>query len=121
MKTCMIASLLAVGLVATAFAAEAAKFYVVKDTVGLCSVIEGSPSAGLTPIAEKGGYESRDAGDKALQEVSEKAGCQGVVEYPPYQMGRRSQPGALFVCGTVLSSTALSRGPIQLKPGTAVR
>jgi hypothetical protein len=74
------ASLLVVGLASTAFAAEAAKFYVVKDTVGLCSVVEGEPSAGLTPIAEKGGYESRDAGKKALKEVSEKAGCKGVVE-----------------------------------------
>jgi len=53
---------------------------VVKDTVGLCSVVEGKPSAGLTPIGEKGGYESRDAGKKALQEVSKEAGCQGVVE-----------------------------------------
>jgi hypothetical protein len=73
------ASLLVVGLASTALA-EAAKFYVVKDTVGLCSVVEGEPSAGLTPIAEKGGYESRDAGKKALKEVSEKAGCKGVVE-----------------------------------------
>jgi hypothetical protein len=74
------ASLLLVMLTSTAFAAEAAKFYVVKDTVGLCSVIEGKPSAGLTPIAEEGGYDSRDAGKKALQEVSKEAGCQGVVE-----------------------------------------
>jgi hypothetical protein len=74
------ASLLVVGLATTAFAAEAAKFYVVKDTVGLCSVVEGKPSAGLTPIGEKGGYESRDAGKKALKEVSKEAGCQGVVE-----------------------------------------
>jgi hypothetical protein len=73
------ASLLLIGLATAAFAAET-KFYVVKDTVGLCSVIEGEPSAGLTPIADKGGYESRDAGKKAMQEVSEKAGCQGVVE-----------------------------------------
>jgi hypothetical protein len=79
MKT-LAASLLVVGLATTAFAAEAAKFYVVKDTVGLCSVVEGKPSAGLTPIGEKGGYESRDAGKKALEEVSKEAGCQGVVE-----------------------------------------
>jgi len=74
------ATFLVLGLTTTAFAAEDAKFYVVKDTVGLCSVIEGKPSAGLTPIAEKGGYDSRDAGKKALQEVSKEAGCQGVVE-----------------------------------------
>jgi hypothetical protein len=80
MKKRMTASLLAIGLATTAIAAEAAKFYVVKDTVGLCSVVEGKPSAGLTPIGEKAGYESRDAGKKALQEVSKKAGCQGVVE-----------------------------------------
>jgi hypothetical protein len=79
MKT-LAASLLVVGLATTAFAAEVAKFYVVKDTVGLCSVVEGKPSAGLTPIGEKGGYESRDAGKKALEEVSKEAGCQGVVE-----------------------------------------
>jgi hypothetical protein len=80
MKKYILASLLVLGFSMNAFAAEAAKFYVVKDTVGLCSVIEGEPSAGMTPIAEKGGYESRDAGKKALQEVKEKAGCQGVVE-----------------------------------------
>jgi len=34
------ASLLVVGLASTAFAAEAAKFYVVKDTVGLCSAFQ---------------------------------------------------------------------------------
>jgi hypothetical protein len=79
MKT-LAASLLLIGLTTAAFAAEAAKFYVVKDTVGLCSVIEGEPSAGMTPIAEKGGYDSKDAGKKALQEVKEKAGCQGIVE-----------------------------------------
>jgi hypothetical protein len=80
MKNWMIPVLLTVGLATTAYAAEAVKFYVVKDTVGLCSVVEGKPSAGLTQIAEKGGYESRDAGKKALQEISDKAGCQGVVE-----------------------------------------
>jgi hypothetical protein len=76
----LVSTLLIAGPATTALAAQAAKFYVVKDTVGLCSVIEGEPSAGLTPIAEKGGYDSRDAGKKALQEVKEKAGCQGVVE-----------------------------------------
>ena len=80
MKYYVAASLLVIGLSSNALAAEAAKFYVVKDTVDLCSVIEGAPSAGLTKIAEEGGYESRDAGNKALKEVSEKAGCKGVVE-----------------------------------------
>jgi hypothetical protein len=42
MKKYIAASLLVLGLAMNAFAAEAAKFYVVKDTVGLCSVIEGS-------------------------------------------------------------------------------
>jgi hypothetical protein len=64
----------------TAARTESSKFYVVKDTVGLCSVVEGEPSAGLTPIAEKGGYESRDAGKQALQKASKEAGCKGVVE-----------------------------------------
>jgi hypothetical protein len=53
---------------------------VVIDTVGLCSVIKGKPSAGLTLIGEKGGDESRDAGNKALKEASKEAGCKGVVE-----------------------------------------
>lgn len=56
------------------------KFYVVKDTVGLCSVIEGEPSAGLTPIGEKGGFDTKDAGKQALQKTSKEAGCMGIVE-----------------------------------------
>ena len=44
-------------------AVAATPYYVVVDTVKNCSVIEGKPSAGLTPIGDA--YNSEDAEEGA--------------------------------------------------------
>lgn len=60
--------LAALFVVAFAFPASAAtKYFVVVDTLKNCSVIEGNPSAGLTPIGNKDGYDSKDAAKEALK------------------------------------------------------
>ena len=62
-------------------ASAATKYFVVVDTVKNCSVIEGNPSAGLTPIGNKDGYDSKDAAKEALKGVRDDAAqCSGVVE-----------------------------------------
>lgn len=79
MKKCVVASLLVIGLATSAFAAD--KYFVTVDTVGNCSVLEGSPTAGQKPIGESGGYASKDAAEKALAELrKDTATCKGVVE-----------------------------------------
>jgi len=76
MKKGIIAGLLVVGM---ALPAVAATPYYVVDTVKNCSVIEGNPSAGLTPIGDA--YDSEDAAKKALAEVrKDEKQCVGVVE-----------------------------------------
>jgi hypothetical protein len=66
-------------MAASAFAAD--KYFVTVDTVGNCTVLEGGPSAGQTAIAEKGGYDSKEAAEKALAEVrKDEKTCKGVVE-----------------------------------------
>lgn len=54
MKKYVVASLLVVGLATPALAAE--KSFMTVDTVGNCSVVQGSPSAGQTVIGETSGY-----------------------------------------------------------------
>ncbi len=77
MKKGAIAGLLIFGLATPAFAAT--EYFVVVDTVKNCSVIEGNPSSGLTPIGNA--YDSKDAAQKALAEVRKDEGkCAGVVE-----------------------------------------
>jgi hypothetical protein len=77
MKKGIIAGLLVVGLALPAVAAT--PYYVVVDTVKNCSVIEGNPSAGLTPIGDA--YDSEDAAKKALAEVrKDEKQCTSVVE-----------------------------------------
>ena len=77
MKKGIVAGLLVVGLALPAVAAT--PYYVVVDTVKNCSVIEGNPSAGLTPIGDA--YDSEDAAKKALAEVrKDEKQCVGVVE-----------------------------------------
>lgn len=78
MKKTVFASLLVIGLAAPAFAAT--KFFVVVDTVKNCSVVEGGTSAGLTPIANKDGYDSEEAAMEELKKVRETDDCAGVVE-----------------------------------------
>jgi hypothetical protein len=79
MKKYIVASLVVVGMTASAFAAT--KYFVTVDTVGNCSVLEGGPSEGQTAIAEKGGYDSKEAAEKALAEIrKDEKTCKGVVE-----------------------------------------
>jgi hypothetical protein len=77
MKKGIISGLLVVGL--TLPAAAATSYYVVVDTVKNCSVIEGNPSAGLSPIGDA--YDSKDSAKKALAEVrKDEKQCVGMVE-----------------------------------------
>jgi hypothetical protein len=70
---------LLVGMTASAFAAD--KYFVTVDTVGNCTVLEGPPSAGQTALMERGGYDSKEAAEKALAEVrKDETKCKGVVE-----------------------------------------
>ncbi len=79
MRQYVIAGFLTVALASPALAANS--YFVVVDTVKNCSVIEGNPSAGLTPIANKDGYESKEAAQEALKGVRDDAAqCAGVVE-----------------------------------------
>lgn len=69
-----------IGLAVPASAAEAVKHYVVIDTVGNCSVIEGKVSTGKTPIGQESGYDSRDAAKQAFDELTkDEAQCEGVI------------------------------------------
>jgi hypothetical protein len=79
MKKCVVASLVVFGLASSAYAAD--KYFVTVDTVGNCTVLEGPPSAGQTALMETGGYDSKDAAEKALAEVrKDESKCKGVVE-----------------------------------------
>jgi hypothetical protein len=79
MRTYLIASI-AVGVMATSAFAAGAQYYVEKDTVGNCSVIDSKPgaSAGMTILGNKGGYASKDEAVKALNALP-KGKCKGVV------------------------------------------
>jgi hypothetical protein len=77
MKKGIFAGLLLVGMATAAVAAT--PYYVVVDTVKNCSVIEGKPSSGLTPIGDA--YDSKDAAKAALEKVrGDEKQCAGVVE-----------------------------------------
>ena len=56
MRRAVIASVVVIGFALPASAET--KFFVVSDTVGNCSVVEGGYSAGLSPIGNKDGYAS---------------------------------------------------------------
>lgn len=76
----VLAALFVVALTVPATAATATKFFVVKDTVGNCSVVEGGVSAGLTPLQSEDGYDSEEAAGKVLEEIRDSDDCAGVVE-----------------------------------------
>jgi hypothetical protein len=79
MKKYGIAGLFVIAMALPAFAAT--KFFVVVDTVKNCSVVEGGTSAGLTPIGNKEGYDSKEAAMDALKGIrDDQAQCAGVVE-----------------------------------------
>jgi hypothetical protein len=72
------------GLAMLAFAGPAlaggTRYYVERDTVGNCSVVDSKPSAGagMKILGDKGGYASKDAATKALKALP-KGKCKGVV------------------------------------------
>jgi len=79
MKKIVVASALMFGFVTASVAAD--KYFVTVDTVGNCTVLEGPPSAGQKALGETGGYDSKDAAEKALAELRKDTGtCKGVVE-----------------------------------------
>ncbi len=72
-------SLFVIALASPAFATM--KHFVVVDTVKNCSIVADGVSAGLTPLGNKGGYESKDAAKEFLKTVRDDgAQCAGVVE-----------------------------------------
>jgi hypothetical protein len=82
MKKLIIASLLAMGLANSAFAAE--KYFVTVDTVGNCSVVLDMPgtelSAGKKAIGNTDGYDTMEAAQKYLDEIRDnESKCKGVV------------------------------------------
>jgi hypothetical protein len=79
MREYLIASIVIVATATSAFAAGA-KYYVEKDTVGNCSVVDSKPgaSAGMTILGDKGGYATKDEAVKALNALP-KGKCKGVV------------------------------------------
>jgi hypothetical protein len=80
MQRSVLALVVLAALASPALAQESAKYYVVVDTVGNCSVIEGSVSTGKTAIAEKSGYDAKDAAMKALEEIAaDEEHCKDVV------------------------------------------
>jgi hypothetical protein len=82
MKRCVVASLLAIGLVTPAFAAT--KYFVTVDTVGNCSVVESGPtglSAGKSALGDTGGYASMEDAKGHLESIrNDESKCKGVVE-----------------------------------------
>jgi len=79
-RSTLVLAVVLAGLASPALAQDSAKYYVVVDTVGNCSVIEGRVSTGKTAIAEKSGYDAKDAAMKALEEVAGDAEtCKDVV------------------------------------------
>jgi hypothetical protein len=82
MKKWIVASLLVIGPVTPALAAE--KFFITVDTVGNCSIVQSLPgtgmSAGKEAIGDTGGYDSMEAAKKYLEEIrNDEAKCKGVV------------------------------------------
>lgn len=65
---------LLLGAFATTALAADARYFVVTDTVGNCSVVDSKPgqSSGLKIVGDKGGYNSSDAGQQSAQGYDQK-------------------------------------------------
>jgi hypothetical protein len=65
---------LLLGAFATTALAADARYFVVTDTVGNCSVVDSKPgqSSGLKIVGDKGGYSSSDAASKVLKDMTKK-------------------------------------------------
>lgn len=80
MKPYVFAAVLVAAFSGSAFAAEAGKYFVVIDTVGNCSVIQGAVSTGKSALGKEDGYDSEDAAMKALDEfASDDDTCEDIV------------------------------------------
>ena len=83
MKSLMVGAIVtaAIGSSTPTLAATEKMYFVTVDTVGNCSVSQGKPSAGQKTLGESGGYDSKEAAEKKLEEVrNDEATCKGVVE-----------------------------------------
>lgn len=80
MKKYMIACLFITGLASPALAEET-RYFLVYDTVGLCSVLEGQPSAGQMAFGSAEGYSTEKDAKNALETArNDPEKCKGVVE-----------------------------------------
>ena len=80
MKKYVIAGLLVAGFASPALA-EQTKYFLVYDTVGLCSVLEGKPSEGKIAFGNAEGYNSeKEARDALAVARNDPEKCKGVVE-----------------------------------------
>jgi hypothetical protein len=80
MKKYLIAGLLVAGFAAPAVAEET-KYFLVYDTVGLCSVLEGSPSEGKIAFEKADGYSTKEEAKAALEVArNDPEKCKGVIE-----------------------------------------
>lgn len=69
-----------IAILATPALAASAKYFVIVDTVGNCSITEKA-SAGQKVIGDTGGYDTNDAAVTKLQEIrKDPSVCKGVVE-----------------------------------------
>ena len=94
---------LLLGAFATTALAADARYFVVTDTVGNCSVVDSKPgqSSGLKIVGDKGGYSSSDAASKVLKDMTKK--CKGVVELTNVPL-RRFRTGLLPGTKTILEA-----------------
>ena len=79
MKKCAIASVLVAALATSALAAGT-NYFVERDPVGNCSVVDSKPSAGsgMKIMGDKGGYASKEEATKALKALP-SGKCRGIV------------------------------------------
>jgi hypothetical protein len=81
MREYLTTGLLIAGLCTPALAQEQDANYVVLDTVGVCSVINAEPSAGLKVIGKESGYVDEAAAEKfLLEEAKGSDQCKGIIE-----------------------------------------
>jgi hypothetical protein len=75
----IIVTIALIGLATPALAAGA-RYYLERDTVGNCSVVDSKPSehAGMMILGDKNGYASKEDAAKALKALP-KDKCKGIV------------------------------------------
>ena len=90
-----IASVLTVTLAMPALAA--AKYYLVRDPVDICSIVHSKPAphSGLTIIGQRNGYGSVDAIDKDIDAKISK--CKDIITSEEYMRELRASAEWLFI------------------------